>query len=161
VQNENIIDKFAGRTYITVQLKYTIMKTSKILILVLLVSSLSALKAQDTTSQSNSQFNVELRRDSSENLTALVSLNDPAKCSAIIIEKGRYSNGDFRQCAYFDVKNAIANISIFEIKIDYPLTPVYDSYYRIKLVKADGESEIFPALLLPAKQSILPRNIMM
>lgn len=132
-----------------------------IVLVVMVLSSVTVVKAQDTIRQSNDQFSAELRRDSADNLSVMVSLNDPSKYSAIIIEKGRWSTGEFRQCAYLDVKNVIANISIFDIKIDYPLTPVYDSYYRIKLVTNSGDNVIYPALLMPAKQAILPKNIMM
>jgi len=134
-------------------------KTSRTLAITIMVfmTLFTKVNAQDTIVKLiNSEFTMEVHRDSA-GVSVAVYLTTPANYSSIVIEKGQWSDGEFRQCADIDMKTQNANGGIITMKDNYPLNPFYDVYYRIKGTGIDGNEKIFPPLLLPAKTVPVPK----
>lgn len=70
--------------------------------------------------------------------------------SHLTIEKNQMAEGQFRQCAYVDLKGA----GPFEGKDKYPFSKYEDSYYRIRTVTADQIERVYPPIRLPAATAL-------
>jgi len=112
----------------------------------------AGIQAQDARVKSaDNEFIMEIYREPTD-VRLVFYFTDASKYSYLIIEKEE-GDGQFRQCAYIDLRTQDSYGGAIEAKDNYPTSPLNDCQYRVRTVTTDRIERIYPPLRLPAAKA--------